>query len=149
MNSNAELNQSDSRAPWPWYAAAVLCFALDRALKAFALSGVSYGTRGIAEFTLFMNTGIAFSLPVPEALFWPMALAALAALTYAFARQFRKAPVTAGIIFFVLAGAFSNLIDRAFRDAVVDYLLFFGRSAVNLADGMILGGLLMLALRRE
>jgi lipoprotein signal peptidase len=149
MNSKAASTEQKRQAPWAWYAAAVLLFCADRLLKAAALAGVQAGARGTAEFTLFMNTGIAFSIPVADALFWPAAVTALVALVWMFARAFRTAPVTAAIVFFILAGAASNLLDRITHDATVDYLLFFGRSAVNLADGMILGGLVLLATRHD
>lgn len=135
------------KTPWPWYVAAAFCFAADRGFKQLALSGFSAGEGGPAAFTLFKNTGIAFSIPVSDAIFWPAAIVAMLLLLGAYARSVRLEPGVAGILFLIILGATSNLIDRVIYDATIDYLLFFKRSAVNLADGMIVGGLLWLALR--
>lgn len=144
MNSNVAATEPKQQAPWPWYAAAAFCFVVDRALKALALGGTSAGWSSKAEFTLFLNTGIAFSIPVPATIFWPAAVLALGVLAWTYVRAFRSAPLTAALVAFIAAGAISNLYDRIVYDATVDYLLFFGRSAVNLADGMIVGGLVAL-----
>ncbi|MEY4722913.1 MAG: hypothetical protein RLZZ324_426 [Candidatus Parcubacteria bacterium] len=135
------------RAPWLSYAAAALCFIVDRACKAGALTGVTAGWRGTLEFTLFRNTGIAFSIPVPDLVFWPAAVMALALLAYAYARTCRRDPYGAGALMFILLGALSNLFDRAVYGATIDYLLIAARSAVNVADGMIIGGLVALLWR--
>jgi lipoprotein signal peptidase len=145
----AALVQPKKTMPWPWYAAAVLFFVADRALKYLALSHKTIGEGGPAAFTLFMNTGIAFSLPVPAAVFWPAAAIAMAIIVWSFMRSLRRDPAGAAALFVVLCGAISNLFDRARYDATVDYFLFFGRSAVNVADGLIVGGLLYLLLRKK
>lgn len=133
--------------PWPWYAAAVLFFMADRIFKRLALSHVSIGNGGPAAFALFLNKGIAFSLPVPKTVFWPAASIALLIILWSFARSLRRDRAAATALFIVLAGAGSNLMDRFSYNATIDYLLFFGRSAINIADIMIIGGLLALLLR--
>jgi signal peptidase II len=44
----------------------------------------------------------------------------------------------------ILAGAISNFIDRLLFGFVIDYLAFFSRSYLNLADLMIAAGMLIL-----
>lgn len=134
---------------WPWFAVAFACFALDRALKLAALSRGEAASPGAVAFTLFRNEGIAFSLPLPPVVFWPAATVVLAVLLWMFASSMRADKARAGIVTLVLLGAASNLYDRAVHGAIIDYLLFFNRSAINLADGMIVAGLLALYLRHD
>lgn len=137
----------ERQRPWLWYAAAVLCFVLDRFLKELALAQVVPEASGPVAFSLFRNQGIAFSLPLPANLYWPAALIIFALLLIFFVRSLSRDKVRAGILFLVILGAVSNLFDRYRYAATIDYLIFFGRSAVNLADGMIVVGLLALYLR--
>lgn len=41
----------------------------------------------------------------------------------------------------VFIGGLGNMLDRAMYGYTVDYLLFFGRSALNLSDLVIMGGI--------
>lgn len=124
------------------YAAGVGSLVIDRILKTAALAfDGSLGVKGVAEFTLFKNQGIAFSLPLPEAIFWPAALITLGVLLFFFVRQNRRGDrLLPPLLAVIIMGALSNLTDRWLVGATVDYFLFFGRSAVNLADAMIVGG---------
>ena len=121
----------------------------DRIFKAVAQSlpdGVSVQlVPGVAEFTLFKNPGIAFSLNVSGPVVWLISLAILAAVIVIGARDLRRGRGERLFAYalFVL-GAFSNLYDRIAYGYTVDYLLFFGRSAVNAADAMILAGALLM-----
>jgi lipoprotein signal peptidase len=101
------------------------------------------------EFALFRNDGIAFSLPVPDIAFWPLALPVLAALIALWRTLRTKDAVGAALVVTVILGALSNIFDKALTGAVTDYLIFFGRSAVNIADGMIVGGVIALLLRKN
>jgi len=143
------LAKSQPKTPWPLYVVAALCFVTDRILKSVALSGFSLGQGSSISFILFRNTGIAFSIPVPGLIFWPAAVFAVILLLATFIRSIKRDRRVAGILFFIILGAASNLIDRATQHATIDYLLLFGRSAVNIADGMIVGGLLTLALQKK
>lgn len=128
-----------------WAAFAILAF--DRAAKLAALSGVSLRLVPGAEFTLFRNPGIAFSLPLPNVIFWPNAVLILLALAWLYARIRRDDAVSASLLACVILGSLSNMVDRAVHAAVIDYVVFFGRSAVNAADGMIVGGVIALLVR--
>lgn len=134
---------------WPWFTAAVVLCAVDRGLKSLALSRGEAETPGAVAFTLFRNEGIAFSLPLSAAIFWPAAALVFAALLGLFVTSLRADKARAGILALVILGAASNLYDRATYGAIIDYLLFFNRSAVNVADGMIVAGLLALYLRHD
>lgn len=124
-----------------WYAAAVFAFAADRLLKEAAITRGVEPSPGPVAFTLFRNTGIAFSLPLSSAIFWPAAIAIFVVLLWLFFRSVAKDGQRAGMLAMIILGAASNLIDRYLYGSTTDYLLFFGRSAVNLADAMIVAGL--------
>ncbi len=132
---------NDIRLP-ALYAAAVGLLFLDRVLKGVAVQMRPADPAGRwALFTPFMNPGIAFSLPLADAVFWPLAAAALGVLVWLFAAFVRRGRgELAALVFMILLGAVSNLADRLAYGATVDYFLFFGRSAVNVADGMIIAG---------
>ena len=145
----AEKTPSKVVTPWLWFAVAVLLFVADRVLKYLALSHKIASTTGPVTFTLFMNKGIAFSLPLSNTIFLPAATVALLIIIMLFARALRHDSRTAVALFIVICGAISNLIDRAHYHATVDYLIFFSRSAVNIADAMIIGGLLVMLFKKR
>lgn len=128
-------------APRLWFAAAASAFVLDRILKEAAIVRGVDPSPGAVAFTLFRNTGIAFSLPLPREIFWPAAAAIFAVLLWLFFRSVPKDKLRAGMLAMIILGAASNLIDRYLYGSTTDYLLFFGRSAINVADAMIVVGL--------
>jgi lipoprotein signal peptidase len=106
------------------------------------------------EYKYFLNSGLTFSL-------FNNPIAIIASLVAAFALVFwlvwklRREPSwilspinLAGVLLVILGGA-SNLFDRFYFRGVIDYLLFFSRSAWNIADIMILAGILLLVLKRD
>jgi len=123
---------------------------IDRFFKAVALyTGATFGVKGLVEFDLFLNGGIAFGLPLDGPAVWiPSALIILIAISVA-AHDLKagRHDRFAALMLFA-GGAASNLWDRFTNTHVVDYVIFFGRSAVNLADGMILAGAIWLLLVR-
>lgn len=127
-----------------WAGAFVGLFLLDRLLKHLALAGHETDIiAGAVRFDLFKNTGIAFSLPFSGPLVWVLSVAILAAVSLMAAREFRaKRFALAGAFGLFVFGACSNLFDRVTYGFTVDYLILFGRSAVNVADGMIVAGAL-------
>lgn len=122
-------------------------FAADVALKVVAwtnpdaLGRFSFstwvGTIGLAPS---VNSVLAFSLPVPNAVIWPVGWIIVAILIVSGVR----CPVS-GVRIAILAiilGAISNLIDRTFLGGVTDYLSFTDFfPAFNIADFLIVGGI--------
>ena len=130
-----------------WAAFAFL--AVDRLAKAAALNGVTATPFPWAEFRLFRNTGIAFSLPLADAIFWPNAVLILGVLVWVWWRMRAQDALGAACVAWIILGSLSNIADRAAYGAVIDYLIFFGRSAMNIADGMIVGGVAAILLRKK
>lgn len=120
--------------------AAVLAFALDRTLKAVALREAP-ACAGPVAFSLYFNRGLSFSLAVPSVVLWVLLGLAGAALVWAAVRHVRRQRTLPVALLVVALGAASNFYDRLVVGAVVDYLLFFCWSAINIADVMIVGGL--------
>ena len=130
---------------WLVTSLSVVLFVSDRIFKHIALTlPGDFLSSSIAAFALFKNTGIAFSIPVAAWLFWPTALLVFLVLSLMFAQAFGKDRYRAAVLGCILLGALSNLIDRAFYGATIDYLIFFNRSAVNIADAMIVAGTILL-----
>lgn len=127
---------------------ATVMFYIDRYLKSVALAGSAWqlGDGRFFHFNLFLNTGIAFSIPVPALFFWIAAGIAMSLLLGAFVYYLRTRPQFSSYILLIILGAVSNAYDRAAYAATVDYLIFFSVSAVNIADAMIIVGLASLFL---
>lgn len=132
--------------PWLIYWAAFALLGIDRMAKAYAWSGIEAHPCQWFSFELFRNKGIAFNVPVPDTMFWILAAAIFTGLTILYVRSARKRPLFSAVLFLVILGAASNLLDRLLFGVIVDYLIFFGLSAINLADIMIVAGVLALVM---
>lgn len=132
-----------TRTPQLIYLTAVVFFSVDRYLKALAIAGLTMGIAPL-EFDLFKNKGIAFSIPMHETIFWPLAILILSALTVLFFRFKEKDKILASLLFLIIIGSISNIIDRLLIGATIDYIILFDRSALNIADMMILSGVIAL-----
>ncbi len=125
------------------FGVAITFFFIDILTKLFVVvNSPDLGNRWF-RFKLIYNEGIAFSLPVPNWLYLPVALAIFSLFVIALVRAIQRDSKAAPWLLFVVLGALSNLIDRIIHAATVDYLLFFSRSAINLADVMIVIGVLL------
>ncbi|MEK7665402.1 MAG: signal peptidase II [Patescibacteria group bacterium] len=98
------------------------------------------------DFALHKNYGIAFDLPVPLWVVIPLTVLVLVILVRELLRSKHDfSRLTA--LSMVAAGAMGNLIDRIVYGFTVDYIILFGRSAINLEDVLILSGIVWLALQ--
>lgn len=86
----------------------------------------------------FQNHGIAFGIPVQRLFSVAIAITLIVGFVYLFARSSGRLKLAG---FLVIVGALSNLYDRLIHGYVTDYLFLWGRSAVNLADILILLGI--------
>ncbi len=122
-------------------------FAIDVALKIVArmnpdaLGRFSFPTRfGTIGLSPSVNDVLAFSLPVPNAIIWPIGWVVVAFLIFSGPKsQVSGLRLAIGAI---TLGAFSNLTGRSFLGGVTDYLSFTDLfPAFNVSDLLILGGI--------
>lgn len=95
------------------------------------------------------NKGVAFGLTLAPWLLWPLCLVILLLLID---QWFKAARRGEQLIFLawslIIFGAGSNLLDRFYFGAVVDYFAWIDFSVFNLADVMIVCGLLIFLLKK-
>ena len=112
----------------------IFLFFFERYLKIFYLN------RG----KVFYNKNIAFNIYLEKGVFYFLFSLIFAILIYCLIISFKKKRISLIFSFsFILVGALSNLIDRFFYDAIIDYWQI-PFTIFNLADLYILLGILML-----
>lgn len=87
----------------------------------------------------FANPGIAFSIPLPQT-FTLIVTGALIIGFSALLIQTKNAPLKIALTTAIL-GASSNFVDRLLTGYTTDYFIFFTRSAINIADILIIVGI--------
>ena len=93
---------------------------------------------------LFENEGIAFGIPMPKVIFYVAVFLILYFLLQKFTKELKQQNFLILLsLTFILAGAISNLIDRIFKGAVIDYIHIY-TSVFNLADIYIIAGIIIL-----
>ena len=88
------------------------------------------------------NTGIAFSLPIPQSIVIFFTPLIILALCMSILKERRDELYSLALIL-ITSGAVSNFIDRVLWAATIDYIRIF-TGVINLADMMIAGGLILL-----
>lgn len=121
---------------------AVAVVILDEWLKGWAVATLptDAGTFPPIALAVHRNLGIAFDLPfkMPLIIVFSVVIALFLA-RLAWQSRIRK-PLTSFFALLVLIGAAGNLFDRLLYGYTVDYLLLFGRLAINLCDLLIIAG---------
>lgn len=93
--------------------------------------------------TVHRNYGIVANLPLPKFLIFAITgLAGAVILTGLKNSQQKNAAREMFALILILAGALGNLWDRLQYGFVLDWILLFNRSIINLADIFILSGLI-------
>lgn len=118
---------------------------LDAWLKRLALSAFPEDTTvvdpGLFALVVHRNPGLAFNIPMQIPLVLTVsALLGLALVWIAWKHRKEQSDVTAAALT-VFVGGLGNMWDRASFGYTVDYLLLFGRSAINASDLVIVGGI--------
>lgn len=144
-------------APGFWWMLSLAIASADLALKSAITGSLPVGTviplTPFFNLVHFWNTGAAFSF-LADAGGWQryffIVIALVVSIVLALILRKRRAKSEALGYSLILGGAVGNLIDRAFRGHVIDYLDFYWLSwhwpAFNLADIAIVGGAAMLIL---
>ena len=115
---------------------------LDQVLKYFARSNSDFSFyiwKNWLGWEYLENFGVAFSLPVPNwilILITPLILLGLYIFLY---KKKNKTNLFYLSLFFIIAGAISNYIDRVLFGVTIDYLRIL-TGVINLADVMIVVG---------
>lgn len=124
-------------------------FIADRAIKYLLLQ--KFPDRGFfllgdwLKLKLTYNTGVAFGIPLDFYFILASYLAILIALIALISICYRRRQTASAIVFsFIFAGGFSNLIDRLKFGRVIDYFDLKFYSVFNLADAMIVIGVLVI-----
>jgi signal peptidase II len=135
-----------------WFLGAATLLALDLTTKWLAESYLVQKTieiiPGILKLNFNANTGIAFSVPVPNFTMIILTPVLLAALTWLVIRQCNiGSPITKTILTLFVAGGLGNLINRLTLGAVTDFISFSFWPSFNLADSyLVIAALLLLTL---
>jgi lipoprotein signal peptidase len=122
-------------------------FLIDRILKILSvnLPGKIFLLPGIVSFDRHINYGIIFSFNFPML---PVIIVSAVFMAVILILTIIAGMKNEPVVFFgwslVLAGAVSNFADRVMYLGTVDYINILDRSLVNLADGMILAGIIVL-----
>lgn len=133
----------------PWFAAVVFLVTVDRLLKMWAVNFQPeinvFGDW--FRIVLAKNQGIAFSLPLFGWWLNIVIVLIIIFLTYLFIVYFKKAAYLEAVFCSaIIFGAASNLFDRVKFGYVIDYFSLKYYSVFNLADGLILVGIVGLVL---
>lgn len=134
-----------------WYLIPVLFVEIaDEWMKFKFLSTLSSDTSlknpGFLNLAIHKNLGLAFDLPF-RVWFIVFISIVLGYFLLEIAYKNRKTfPMISFSCLLIVIGAFGNLFDRVAYGFTVDYLIFFGRSAVNLSDLIIVLGVISLLL---
>lgn len=132
------------------YTAIIFFIVLDRFLKVLAIANQDWQFNLIGEILRFefkANYYIAFSLPLAGRILMVLLIIIILALIvsslfYWFKHQYDKSV----LLFLIILGASSNLFDRLKYGYVIDYLDLKYFTVFNLADVMIVSGVVLLAI---
>lgn len=130
----------------------IVLLGLDRALKLIAQKGLAGGWSFFdfyPRLTFHKNYGLAFDLPLARVAIIVITAIILVALLIWLVRVWNIQPHTQNALLFIIAGATSNLFDRVVYGFVIDAIEVFPRSIWNVADIMIVAGLLLLVLNTK
>ncbi len=127
---------------------AILLVGLDEWIKAFALTNFpdesTLTNPSILNLAIHKNWGLAFDIPFRREFILLISLVIGYFLVDMIIKNVKAHPKIAFSSALILIGAVGNVFDRIFYGFTVDYLIFFGRSALNLSDLLIVLGVVLL-----
>ncbi|MBU4315176.1 signal peptidase II [Patescibacteria group bacterium] len=126
----------------------VVITTIDIAFKILSIKQPSFWKEGclksIACLSLHQNHGIAFSIPIPIGLTIVISIIIILILANLLKKYWNKNIILSSGLVLILFGAIDNLVDRVINNSTTDFLIFFGLSAINFADILILSGIILI-----
>ena len=125
----------------------LILFILDRATKYFFVENPSfiYGEDFILSLRYATNNGIAFGLSVNTLILQVLVIGIIFFLIHELLKAYHKHSVPLVLsLSLIVAGAFSNLMDRFQYGFVVDFIDLEYFTVFNIADAMITVGVVIL-----
>jgi signal peptidase II len=121
-------------------------FAIDRVTKMIAMAQkIAPSSSGLGKIIALVhheNHGIVANLPVPQLMIIGVtALVLVLVIQLLVTVSRREQAHAAAALGILIGGALGNLYDRVTMGYVFDWILLFGRSAINLADAFIVIGI--------
>jgi len=105
------------------------------------------------DVDFYKNYGIAFGIPIPYYVLFPLILVALVLIIGRYWKELVRGNDWVWLAcLLIIGGAASNLFDRLYWGYVVDFIHFSFGSTFNIADVLVVGGvvvLLWLELRKK
>lgn len=128
----------------------VLLLMVDQVLKDLARTNpafTSYLIKPYLGWEYFGNPGIAFGLPIPNAVLVIATPLIILGLLLWLAKKHTRARSALGLIL-IITGATSNFVDRVIFGLTIDYLRIL-TGVLNLADAAIVTGAVLLVLSAQ
>lgn len=100
----------------------------------------------ILQIAIHKNWGLAFDIPFKREFIIFFSILIGIMLLRVIIKNWQKHPSIVFGSLMILLGAFGNLYDRVVYGFTVDYLIWFGRSAINFSDCVIVSGVVILLL---
>jgi signal peptidase II len=121
---------------------AAFVFGFDRTAKQWFMSTPPHVLiPHVLETVQHQNYGIIGNIPIPQPIIIALTLFVVLFVAFGIMRAAECLKLrTAVALALLLGGALGNLYDRLVFGYVIDWLLLFGRSAVNMADAFIAAG---------
>lgn len=120
---------------------------LDIAMKYFAISSFpadsTISLSPIIALALHKNPGITFDLAIPLFIIVPITIAILISVVRSATKLHHSQPIVSVGLWSIFFGALNNLLDRLINGFTTDYLMFFRTSVINLADALIVLGVII------
>ncbi len=132
---------------WFLVPALILVF-IDEWIKAFALTHFP-GEETLTDpdfinLAIHKNWGLAFDIPFRREFILLISVVIGFFLIQMLVKNIKTHPKIAFSCLIILIGAIGNVFDRVAYGFTVDYIIFFGRSALNLSDLLIIFGVVIL-----
>ena len=115
-----------------YFTSIVSLFLVDRLTKIYAVKKPLENDGGF--FDVHINPNIAFSLPLPTIILYPLLIIVLIIIDYFWLKSLNKKSILIWPWGLLIIGAVSNFIDRFYHQGVVDFINVPFFTVFNLAD---------------